>query len=175
MKHKALNKAFVALAAFAGLACNIVHAQSVEVKDGWVRSTVAGQTGTGAFMKITAKEGARLVGISSPLAGIAEVHEMKMVKEQSQDIMQMRALPELDLPAGKTVELKSGGYHVMLMDLKQPLAQGSKVPVTLRFKNAKGTESKLELTLPVSAVAPSGTAIERKANDKAADHDTHKH
>ena len=122
----------------------------VDVKDAWVRSTVPGQKGTGAFMKITAKDGTRLVGVSSPVAGVGEVHEMKM----EGDVMKMRALPSLDLPAGKVVELKSGGYHVMLMDLKQPLAKDTKVPLTLLFKDAKGVESKLELSVPVSTVAP---------------------
>lgn len=101
-------------------------------------------------MKITAKNGAKLVGVSSPVAGVAEVHEMKM----DNDIMKMRAIPALDLPAGKAVELKPGGYHVMLMDLKRPLLKDSKVPVTLTFKDAKGVQSKLELSLPVSNVAP---------------------
>ena len=122
----------------------------VDVKNGWVRSTVPGQMGTGAFMKITAINGAQLVGVSSPVAGVSEVHEMKM----DNDIMKMRAIPALDLPAGKAVELKPGGYHVMLMDLKQPLLKDTRIPVTLLFKDAKGIQSKLELTLPVSNVAP---------------------
>ena len=127
---------------------------NVEVKDAWVRSTVHGQKGTGAFMKITAKDGAKLVGVSSPVAGVGEVHEMKM----EGDVMKMRALPSLDLPAGKVVELKSGGYHVMLMDLKQPLTKDSKVPLTLLFKDAKGVDSKLELTVPVGTAAPGAPA-----------------
>ena len=122
----------------------------VDVEDAWVRSTVPGQKGTGAFMKITSKEGARLIGVSSPVAGVGEVHEMKM----EGDVMKMRAVPSVDLPAGKVVELKSGGYHVMLMDLKQPLAKDSKVPLTLLFKDAKGVESRLELSVPVSNFPP---------------------
>jgi copper(I)-binding protein len=122
-------------------------AQSVEVKDPWVRAAVPGQTGTGAFMKITARNGARLVSASSPVAGVTEVHEMKM----EGNIMKMRALEAgLELPAGKTVELKPGGYHVMLMDLKGPLAKDSTVPLTLVFKDAKGVESRIELKVPVS-------------------------
>ena len=132
------------------LACGALHAQPVEVHDAWARSTVKGQKGSGAFMNIRAKEGVKLVGVSSPVAGVAEVHEMKM----DGDIMKMRAVPSLELPAGQTVELKPGGYHVMLMELKQPLTQGSKVPLTLHFKNAQGTESQLELTVPVATVAP---------------------
>jgi len=146
------------LAALMALSCSALYAQTVEVKDAWVRSTVQGQTATGAFMKITAKEGMQLVAVSSPVAGIAEVHEMKM----ENDVMKMRALPALDLPAGKTVELRSGGSHVMLMDLKQPLPKGSTVLLTLRFKDAKGVESKVELKLPVATTAPAG-----KVNDKA--------
>ena len=123
---------------------------NVEVKDAWVRSTVVGQMGTGAFMKITAKVGTQLVGVSSPVAGVGEVHEMKM----EGDVMKMRAVPQLDLPAGRAVELKPGGYHVMLMDLKQPLIKDTKVPLTLTFKDAKGVQSKLELSVPVSTLAP---------------------
>jgi hypothetical protein len=122
-------------------------AQSVEVKDPWVRAAVPGQTGTGAFMKITARNGARLVSASSPVAGVTEVHEMKM----EGNVMKMRALEGgLELPAGKTVELKPGGYHVMLMDLQGPLARDSTVPLTLVFKDAKGVESRIELKVPVS-------------------------
>ena len=142
------------LTATLALACSALYAQTVEVRDAWVRATVPGQKGTGAFMSITARDGAKLVGISSPVAGVVEVHEMKM----EGDIMKMRAVPALDLPAGQTVQLKPGGYHVMLMDLKQPLPKDSKVPLTLRFKDAKGTESKLDLMAPVSAVAPSAGA-----------------
>ena len=135
---------------FTSLAFAQAPSAMVEVKDAWVRSTVPGQKGTGAFMKITAKDGVRLVGVSSPAAGVGEVHEMKM----EGDIMKMRALSSLDLPAGKAIELKPGGYHIMLMDLKQPMVKDSKVPLTLLFKDAKGVESKLELIVPVSSVAP---------------------
>ena len=101
----------------AALAFGSVHAEGVDVQGAWARATVLGQKATGAFMKLTAKDGAKLVGAASPVAGVTEVHEMKM----EGDVMRMRAIPGLDLPAGKTVELKPGGYHVMLMDLKAPL------------------------------------------------------
>ena len=113
-----------------------------------------GQKGTGAFMTLTAAQGARLVGASSPAAGVTEVHEMKL----DGDVMRMRAVPVLELPAGKPVELKPGGYHVMLLDLKAPLAKDSTVPLTLTFKDAKGTESRLDLTVPVAAQAPAAPA-----------------
>ena len=75
--------------------------------------------------------------------------------------MKMRELPGgLDLPAGQTVELKPGGYHVMMMDLKQALAKGSTVPVTLRFEDAKGQKTSLELNLPVGAPAGAEAAAQ---------------
>ena len=132
----------------------LAQTAAVKVEGAWARATVQGQMGTGAFMSLTAKEGTTLIGVSTPIAGVAEVHEMKM----EGDIMKMRAMPVLDLPAGKKVDLKPGGFHVMLMDLKSPLVKDSTVPMTLLFKNAQGVRSKLELKLPVSAVAPSTVA-----------------
>ncbi len=150
-------------------------AQTVQIRDAWVRATVAGQKGTGAFMNITAKTAMRLTGVASPVAGVADVHEMKM----DGGVMKMRAITALNLPAGKTVELKSGGaYHVMLMDLKQPLASGSRVPLTLTFRDSKNNESKVELSVPVAVSAPgAGAAPAAKAekSDKAGEHDHSKH
>lgn len=138
-------KQLIALTAFIG---STAFAQNVTVTDGWVRATVQGQKATGAFMKLTAKENAKLLSAASPTAGVVEIHEMKMDK----DVMKMSALPNgLDLPAGQTVELKPGSYHVMLMDLKAPLAADSTVPVTLTFQDAKGNKSTQELKLPVKA------------------------
>lgn len=132
-----------------------VHAQTVDVKDAWARTTVPGQRASGAFMKLTAREGTRLVGASSPVAGVTEVHEMKM----EGDVMKMRAIAGLDLPAGRTVELKPGGYHVMLLDLKTALRKDSSIPLTLVFKDAKGVESRLEVSVPVLSMAPSGAGM----------------
>ncbi len=122
----------------------------VAVKDAWVRTTVPGQKGTGAFMSLTAKSDLRLVGASSAVAGVAEVHEMSM----NGDVMQMRAVAGVDLPAGKTVALRAGGFHVMLLDLKTALPKNATVPLTLLFKDAKGVESKVEVTVPVATTAP---------------------
>jgi copper(I)-binding protein len=138
MKLKAL---FATLA----IASSTLYAQTVEVRDAWVRTTVPGQKATGAFMKITAKDGAQLVSASSPVAGVVEVHEMKM----EGDVMQMRAVPALDLPAGKTVELKPGGYHVMLIDLARPLEPGQKVPVTLTIEGKDGKRTSVQVQAEV--------------------------
>lgn len=128
----------------------LAQVADVKVEGAWARASVPGQKGTGAFMTLTAPQGARLVSASSPAAGVTEVHEMKL----DGDVMRMRAVPVLDLPAGKAVELKPGGFHVMLLDLKAPLVKDSAVPITLTFKDAKGMQSKLELTVPVAASAP---------------------
>jgi periplasmic copper chaperone A len=113
----------------------------VTVKDAWVRATVAQQKATGAFMQLQSAQDARLVGARSPVAGVVEVHEMAM----SGDVMRMRAIPSLALPAGKTVELKPGGYHVMLMDLKAAVKDGDTVPVTLIVEGANGQRQNIEV------------------------------
>jgi copper(I)-binding protein len=141
-------KQLIALTALLGSAA---FAQNVTVADGWVRATVQGQKATGAFMKLTAKDNAKLLSVASAAAGVVEIHEMKMDK----DVMKMAALPNgLDLPAGQTVELKPGSYHVMLMDLKAPLAADSTVPVTLTFQDSKGNKTTQELKLSVKSPMP---------------------
>jgi periplasmic copper chaperone A len=126
-------------------------AQTVDVTGAWARATVQGQKASGAFMQLTAPQGSRLVTVSTPVAGVAEVHEMKM----EGDVMKMRALRGgLELPAGKAVTLSPGGFHVMLMDLKVPLQKDTTIPMTLVFKDAKGVESRQELRVPVSVTAP---------------------
>ncbi len=146
-------KTLTSIAAWAVFASASLAAQTVDVKNAWARSTVPGQKGTGAFMTLVSKDALTLVGASSPAAGVTEIHEMKM----EGDVMKMRALTKgLDLPAGKAVELKPGGFHVMLMDLKGPLAKETTLPLTLLFKDAKGVESRMELKLPVATAAPGG-------------------
>lgn len=125
-----------------------VQAQT-QVQDAWVRGTVPAQKATGAFMRLTAAQASRLVSVASPVAGVAEVHEMRM----EGSVMKMAALANgLELPAGKPVELKPGGYHVMLMDLKQPLSAGDLVPLTLTLQGADGKKEVLELKVPVRAL-----------------------
>ena len=122
----------------------------VKIDNAWARATVQGQKATGAFMKITAPQATRLVGVSTPVAGVAEVHEMKM----DGGVMKMRAMPALELPGNQTIELKPGGYHLMLMDLKAPLAKDASVALTLTFKDAKGVESRQLVNVPVTTGMP---------------------
>lgn len=153
------NFAFLVLAVGApGSFATPVSAQqqppAVRVEQAWVRPSVPGQQGTGGYMKLTARERQQLVGAASPVAGVAEIHEMKM----DGDVMTMKPVGVLDLPAGKTVELRPGGLHLMLMDLKQPLAAGSSVPLTLVFKDGRGVERRVDTQLLVGHAAPGGGA-----------------
>jgi len=147
------NKSRICTLLLASLMASGAWAQNVSVQSAWARATVQGQKATGAFMTLTAKTDTKLVGVSTSVAGVAEVHEMKM----DNNVMQMRALPDgLALPAGKAVALQPGGFHVMLMDLKLPLQKDTTIPLTLRFKDAKGMESSLDIKVPVSMAPPKG-------------------
>lgn len=106
----------------------------VKVDEAWIRPAVPGQMATGGFMKLTASKDLVLVGVSSPAAGSSELHEMAM----EGDVMRMRAVPSIELPAGKTVVLQTGpgNKHLMLMGLKQPLKVGDEVSLTLKLRQA---------------------------------------
>ncbi len=125
----------------------------VTVGQPWVRGTVPGQKASGAYMQLKSAQGATLVSVQSPIAGVAEIHEMRM----ENNVMRMRAVPKLDLPAGQTVELSPGGYHVMLMDLKQPLKKGDTVPITLKLQDREGKPQEIEVKAEVrDLAAPTG-------------------
>ena len=142
----------ILISAFMLFTAMSVHAQ-VQVTDPWVRATVPQQTATGAFMKLESAKDARVVSVSSPIAGIAELHEMKMENE----VMKMRAVKGIALPAGKGVELKPGGYHVMLMNLKGQVKEGDTVPLTLVVEGKDGKRETVEVNAPVKALTtPAG-------------------
>jgi copper(I)-binding protein len=131
---------------FAAAAITFPSLAQVTVSDAWVRGTVRDQMATGAFMQLKSASKAKLVEANSPVAGVVEIHEMKM----ENNVMRMRAVPALDLPAGQTVELKPGGFHVMLMDLKRQLKEGETVPVTLVIE-AAGKREQVEVKAAVRA------------------------
>lgn len=122
------------------------HATAQEVSGAWVRGTVKGQSATGAFMQIKADRPMSLISAASPVAGVVELHEMAM----QGGVMSMRAVPQMDVAPGKALELKPGGYHVMLMDLKQELKAGESVPISLRFRGADNTEKVVEIKAEVA-------------------------
>lgn len=120
----------------------------------WARETAKGQSAGGGFLTVSnkGKQSDRLIGGSSPVAGEVQIHTMSM----DGGVMRMRQLKNgIEIPAGKSITLKPGGYHLMLMGLKAPLKQGTRVPVTLTFQ--KAGKVKVELTVePVGAMAPAG-------------------
>ena len=137
------------------LAClGPAHAQ-VKVNDAWVRATVAQQKATGAFMQITAAQDSRLVEVRSPAATTVELHQMEM-KDQ---VMKMRAVGSLDLPAGKLVELKPGGYHVMLIDLKAQVKDGDMIPITLVIENKNKKRETVEIKALAKPLNQGGNAM----------------
>ncbi|MEQ1772841.1 MAG: copper chaperone PCu(A)C [Burkholderiales bacterium] len=123
----------------------VASAQSVDVKDAWVRGTVPAQKATGAFMEITGKSTARLLSAESPVASSVEIHNMTMDK----GVMKMFQVDGIDVPAGKTVKLAPGGYHVMFMGLKQQMKAGERVPLKLTFELADKKRESLELSVEV--------------------------
>ena len=128
-------------------------AAQVTVTDPWARATVAGQKATGAFMQLNSATNAALVSAASPVAKIVEIHEMKM----DAGVMKMAAVEKLPLPAGRPVELKPGGYHVMLMDLVKPLKDGDTVPLQLTFEDKAGKKQTIEVKAVVRPLAASAT------------------
>ena len=121
----------------------------VTVRDAWARATPAGTTTGAAYMTLTSPAGDVLTGASSPAAGQAAVHEMRM----DGAVMRMRALEGgLALPPGQAVTLRPGGLHVMLEGLKAPLKQGGTVPLHLTFRTAPA----LDVDVPVQAVGAAG-------------------
>ena len=142
-------RSFARSLVFAVAAAATTGAQAqVTASGAWVRGTVPGQTASGAYMQLKSADGATLVGVESPAAGIVEIHEMRM----EGDTMRMRAVEKLDLPAGRAVELKPGGYHMMLMDLKAPLKKGEMVPIKLKVRNKSGQTQDIEVKAEVREV-----------------------
>jgi hypothetical protein len=139
-----------------GLLCAVLACASsaslaqVVVGDPWARTTVPQQRVTGAFMTLRAAEPLRLVEVRSALAGSVEIHEMAM----EAGIMKMRAIPALELPAGREVALRPGGYHVMLFDLKKQIRAGEPVPLTLVVEGRDGKRRSIEVTAKARAPAP---------------------
>jgi periplasmic copper chaperone A len=117
----------------------------------WSRETAPGQSVGGGFLTITnnGKQSDRLVSVTSPAAAQVQVHTVLM----TDGVMRMRELPGgLEIPAGTTVALKPGGFHIMLIGVKAPLKQGTMVPAELRFQRA----GKVKINFKVEAIAYAG-------------------
>jgi len=133
-----MNKSALFLAA--AFASAAAHAQ-VTVDKPWVRTTVAQQGTTAAYLTITSAKGGKLVSASSPIAAAVDVHQMKMVG----DMMKMRSVEALPLPAGQPLEFKPNGYHLMMTGLKAPVKPGDVVPITLVVEDAKGKRETVDV------------------------------
>jgi periplasmic copper chaperone A len=145
------TKPLFALAALAALALGSgLAAAQVKVEGAWVRPTVPGQQGGGGYLTITSPAADRLLGGSTPAAQRFELHTMAM----KGDVMEMREVDGVDLPAGRKVEFKPGGLHVMLIGLKEPLKVGTKLPVTLRFQKAGELKVEFEVTSKAPSARP---------------------
>jgi hypothetical protein len=131
-----------------------VHAQeakvgNIKIENAYTRSTVPGQQVAGGFMKIENKGGVdQLISASSPVAGEVQLHEMAM----EGNVMKMRQVKDIAVPAGGAVELKPGGLHLMFMNIKAPLAAGSSIPLKLKFAKA----GEVEVKMPVNAMGAQG-------------------
>ena len=119
----------------------------VEISNAWARSTAPGQEVGAAYMSLKSTMAAKLLEVKSPIAESVEIHEMSM----NNGVMKMRMLDVLDLPAGKTVKLEPGGFHLMLIDLKKPLRAGDAIEISMTFKDGRGKLINQKVSLPVKA------------------------
>jgi periplasmic copper chaperone A len=117
---------------------------NASVTDLWVKTTVPGGSVSAAYMKIKAPLALKLVKVETAIAGIVEIHDMKM----NDGVMEMKAIDAIDVPANKVVELKPGGMHVMLLKVNKPIKTGDVVPLTLTFEDA----NKRAVSLSVEAI-----------------------
>jgi periplasmic copper chaperone A len=132
-----------------------VFAGDIQVEKGWARATAPGQDAAGVDLTITSKQAASLVGASSPVCKTIELHSMSM--DHASGMMKMGEVPAIELPAGKPVNLRDGGYHLMLNGLKAPLKAGDSIPLTLEIKVSKRTvkiETKAEVRPLTTASHP---------------------
>ena len=136
----------IALMAFAAsIQAQEAKVGSIKIENAYVRATAPGQPAAGAFMKIDNSGAAdQLVSASSPAAGEVQLHQMSM----EGNVMKMGQVKDIAVPANGSVDLKPGGYHIMLMNIKAPLKAGDTVPVKLKFAKA----GEVEVKLPVNAV-----------------------
>ena len=142
-----MKKQFFALIASVTFAAGA--SAQVTVSQPWVRATVPQQTSSGAFMQLSSRTDARLVAVSTPAAGSADIHKMAMEGQT----MRMGPVDGIDLPAGKTVSLAPGGYHIMLLDLKRQLKDGDTIALTLVVEDKRKKRQNVTLEVPVKPLA----------------------
>ncbi len=144
---------FGAVALAAGVAAaHDYEFHSLKIDHPFARATPPGARSGGVFLTIenTGTAADRLLSVSSPMAGVAELHEMRI----DGGVMRMRAVPAMVVKPGDRLELKPGGYHAMLTELKQPLRVGDRFPLVLAFEKAGSVEVSVWVEDMVSGAAP---------------------
>ena len=161
-RRRLLTSALSLPLAFIVCASGWAQTTTVKVETAWARPTVAGQAAGGGFLKITGGATAdRLLGGSAGISKAVELHSMQM----DGDVMRMREVPGIAVPAGQVVALKPGGLHLMFTGLKQPLKAGESFPLTLRFEKA----GEVKVSVKISAQPPTGATAGQGG------HSDHKH
>jgi copper(I)-binding protein len=141
-------KPFKALLALSMLCIAAQASAQTVVTDAWVRATVPGQPSTGAFMTVTADTDSKLLGAQSPAAKTVQIHQSSMAN----DVMSMKEVASVELPAGKPVSMDSNSYHVMLIDLQKQVKEGDQVPISLTVEDAAGAKQTIEVQATARAL-----------------------
>lgn len=145
-------KKILSASVLAMMAVTTAYADEVKVKDAWTRATAPGQDSAMVQLVITSKKAAKLVGVACKDASTAEMHSMVM----EGDLMKMRQVDAIELPAGKAVDLGEAGYHLMLLGLKKPLEAGKKTNCEMVVRGADGKDQKVQLIAQVKPLTESG-------------------
>ena len=142
--------ALILLLLFPLLSCG--QSTKLEVRDAWTRDTVGRAANAAIFMGITSQRADRLVGASTPIAQKTDL----MTIAGGNGAMEMQYVQGIDIPANKPVSLNSGGLHVWLADLKQPLRAGQTFPLFLKFEKAGQRQVTVSVIRPAAAPPMSG-------------------
>ena len=130
----------------------IAAGDMLRVSGAWASPTVPGQSVGAAYMRLRSEQDASLVKIETDVSSGAEIHQMTVVN----DVMRMRRLEQVELPAGQTVDLAPRGQHVMLVDLRHPLQVGDRISVTLTLRLRNGRTARQTVVVPVLRKAVHG-------------------
>lgn len=134
------------------ISASVAAGDVLRVSGAWASPTVPGQTVGAAYMRLRSEQDAALVKIETDASSAAEIHQMTTVN----DVMRMRRLDQVELPAGQLVELSPGGRHVMLVDLRHPLKIGDSVRITLTLRLRDGSTARETVNAPVVRKAAHG-------------------
>ncbi|MGZ5173619.1 MAG: copper chaperone PCu(A)C [Burkholderiales bacterium] len=139
---------FCSICVAIALSVSTAAAQGVKAANAWARATAPGQKNASVYLELTSESNAAVVVVGSPAAAHAELHSMTM----SDGVMRMRPLARIELPAGQTVKLSPNGLHVMLVDLKQPLKEGAKLPLVLSVQSSGTSLTTLNIEAEVRGI-----------------------